>query len=182
MDSLKLVFPRIGHEPLWRDFTAEFETAGEKFSPGALSGYKCYGDFLSAAVNMRNAANLPPHLVPESTYFCMDEQESNIFGAVSIRHSLNQALLHNGGNIGYGVKPSERRKGCATKMLELALGICGNMDMDKVLIICNKNNTGSRRVILKNGGVMEDERVMQDGGVIQRYWIALNAGKPDGSA
>ena len=50
--------------------------------------------------------------------------ERNIIaGAVNIRHYLNESLLLNGGHIGDGVRPSERRKGVATKMIALACWI-----------------------------------------------------------
>ena len=42
-------------------------------------------------------------------------------GAVNIRHYLNEYLLKYGGHIGDGIRPSERRKGYATKMISLAL-------------------------------------------------------------
>lgn len=46
-----------------------------------------------------------------------------IVGAVNIRHYLNESLLLNGGHIGDGVRPSERRKGVATKMIALSCWI-----------------------------------------------------------
>lgn len=42
-------------------------------------------------------------------------------GAVNIRHSLTKHLFNAGGHIGYGIRPSERRKGYATKLLALSL-------------------------------------------------------------
>ena len=54
--------------------------------------------------------------VPTSTFFCLDEERNIMVGAVNIRHYLNDALLLNGGHIGDGVRPSERRTGVATAM------------------------------------------------------------------
>ena len=51
------------------------------------------------------------NLVPDSTFFCLDEDRDIFVGAVNIRHYLNEALLRDGGHIGDGVRPSERRKG-----------------------------------------------------------------------
>ena len=64
------------------------------------------------------------NLVPDSTFFCLDEDRDIFVGAVNIRHYLNEALLRDGGHIGDGVRPSERRKGIATKMIGLALDEC----------------------------------------------------------
>ena len=93
-------------------------------------------------------------------------------GAVNIRHYLNEALLLNGGHIGDGVRPSERRKGIATKMIALALEECRKLGIEKVLMVCDKENIGSAKSIQLNGGILENE-VAVDGIVEQRYWISL---------
>ena len=46
--------------------------------------------------------------------------------------------------------------------------------MERVLVTCLKNNEASRKTILKNGGVYEDERFETDENeYIERYWITL---------
>ena len=112
------------------------------------------------------------NLVPDSTFFCLDEDRDIFVGAVNIRHYLNEALLRDGGHIGDGVRPSERRKGIATKMIGLALDECRKLGIDRVLMVCDKDNIGSAKSIINNGGVLENE--ITDGEVIeQRYWIEL---------
>ncbi len=111
-------------------------------------------------------------LVPDSTFFCLDEDRNIVVGAVNIRHYLNEALLLNGGHIGDGVRPSERRKGIATKMISLALDECRKLGIQKVLMVCDKDNVGSAKSIRNNGGILENE-IIVDGVVEQRYWIEL---------
>ena len=106
-----------------------------------------------------------------STYFAT--LRGRIIGTTQIRHTLNDQLRHDGGNIGYGVRPSERRQGYATQILALALDECRELGMDKVLITCLKDNIGSAKTILKNGGVLDSEFVDERGDVAQRYWIYL---------
>ena len=77
-----------------------------------------------------------------------------------------------GGHIGDGIRPSERRKGYATKMISLALEECKKLGMDKVLLVCDKDNIGSVKSIINNGGVLENV-VLKEGKLIQRYWIML---------
>ena len=93
-------------------------------------------------------------------------------GAVNIRHYLNEALLMNGGHIGDGVRPSERCKGIATAMIGLALKECEKLGIEKVLMVCDRENIASAKSIIRNGGVLDNE-VETDGAVEQRYWIAL---------
>ena len=57
----------------------------------------------------------PQHFVKGSTYWAIDEGQ--VIGRIGIRHELNDFLRTIGGHIGYIVRPSRRRKGVATKML-----------------------------------------------------------------
>lgn len=111
--------------------------------------------------------------VPDSTYFCLDEERDIMVGAVNIRHRLNEHLLQFGGHIGDGIRPSERRKGYATQMIGLALKECKNLGIHKVLMVCSKDNVGSAKSITNNGGILENE-IPDQGKIQQRYWIDLS--------
>ena len=89
-----------------------------------------------------------------------DDERNIMVGAVNIRHKLNEYLLQYGGHIGDGIRPGERGKGYATRMISLALEECKKLGIRKVLMVCDKENIGSAKSILKNGGVLENE-VMQ---------------------
>lgn len=110
--------------------------------------------------------------VPDTTLFCLDKDRNILVGAVNIRHYLNEGLLATGGHIGDGIRPSERRKGYATAMLGLALEECRKLGINRVLMCCDKDNVGSAKSIIKNGGVLENE-VWEDDHLEQRYWIQL---------
>ena len=110
--------------------------------------------------------------VPDSTFFCLDEERDIFVGAVNIRHYLNERLLRNGGHIGDGVRPLERGKGIGTAMVGLALEECRKLGIDRVLMVCDRDNPASAKTIIRNGGVMENE-IEVDGVVEQRYWIEL---------
>ena len=112
--------------------------------------------------------------VPDSVYFLLDEERNRLLGAVNIRHYLNDALLREGGHIGDGIRPTERRKGYATEIVRLALIECKKLGIQNVLMTCEKNNVGSAKSIIKNGGVLENECLNSDGEIEQRYWISLS--------
>ena len=149
----------------------EWSASGEKIIPYAIRRLD-YHDFehYCNSLEVKESNN---GLVPDSTFFCLDEERDRIVGAVNIRHYLNDTLMLNGGHIGDGVRPTERRKGIATKMISLALFECKKLGIEKVLMVCDKENIGSAKSIIKNGGILENE-VVVDGVVEQRYWIDLS--------
>ena len=110
--------------------------------------------------------------VPDSTFFCLDEEQDRFVGAVNIRHYLNDRLLLNGGHIGDGVRPLQRGKGIGTAMVGLALEECRKLGIHRVLMVCDSDNAASAKTIIRNGGVLENE-IEVDGFLEQRYWIDL---------
>jgi len=106
----------------------------------------------------------PAGRVPCTTLWWVSGDE--YLGRLAIRHQLTQRLLEHGGHIGYDVRPSARRRGHATEMLARALPVTRSLGIDPVLVTCDEDNTGSRKVIEANGGVLEDQR-----GVKLRFWV-----------
>jgi predicted acetyltransferase len=90
-------------------------------------------------------------------------------GSLVIRHELTPELLEVGGHIGYHVVAPWQRQGHATRMLAAGLDECRRMGMQRVLLTCDVDNEPSRKVILANGGIREDERRGED-----RFWIDLD--------
>lgn len=151
----------------------EWYSTGEKIIPYAIRRLD-YHDFKYYCDNLE--VSIPPEgYVTDSTFFCLDEDRNLVVGAVNIRHYLNESLLLSGGHIGDGVRPSERRKGIATQMIGLALEECRKLGILKVLMICDKDNLGSARSIVNNGGILENE-ILIHGAMHQRYWIDLTTG------
>jgi predicted acetyltransferase len=99
-------------------------------------------------------------------------EDATYLGAISLRHTLNDFLLDAGGHIGYGVRPTARRRGLATWALRGVLPKARQLGLTRVLLTCDDKNVGSARIIENNGGVLEDVRdtVL---GRIRRYWITL---------
>ena len=157
-------------EKAWREIVEEIENSGEEMYPLALSwGLDNFLEYLKRTQEISKGENLH-EMVQADTYFLVEQER--ILGAINIRWTLNAYLENFGGHIGYGVRPSERKKGYATKMLKLALEVCQQRGLSKVLVTCDENNEASKRTILKCGGKYEDSRVLE-GEVVERYWIEL---------
>ncbi len=111
----------------------------------------------------------------QCTFLFAFNESNEIIGRTSIRHGLTAFLLHEGGHIGYGVMPDQRRKGYATEILKLSLEYCkNNLELNRVLVTCDDDNIGSWKTIEKNGGVLENKVTRADGKQIcRRYWIDI---------
>lgn len=168
--QLKLVKLSEEYKEQLFEMMDEWAAADEKIVPYAIRKND-YHNFKYYLENLEIKEEIDGK-VPDTTLFCLDVDRNLFVGAVNIRHYLNEAMLLNGGHIGDGIRPSERRKGYATKMIGLALEECKKLGLDKVLMVCDKNNIGSAKSIMNNGGVLENE-VVVNGVTEQRYWIDL---------
>lgn len=106
----------------------------------------------------------PDGFVPDTELWLVEGDE--FLGRIGIRHRLTPFLLEVGGHIGYDVRPSARRKGHASAMLREALGVARGLGIERALLTCDVDNAGSRAVIERNGGVLEDQRAGK-----LRFWV-----------
>jgi predicted acetyltransferase len=109
--------------------------------------------------------------VPATLYFLV--YKKRVLGAIHFRHELNEDLLQHGGNIGYGIRPSERGQGYAAKMLLILLDIVRSKGYKKVLITCSENNIASAKTIENANGILSD-KIELGGEITSRYWINLD--------
>lgn len=175
MDKLELKFPNKDDKKIIEEYVQEHYQNQEYKLSGAGIGNERLNNFnkwLEKIQNDTSEQTLEEGRVQATLYMAIRKSDNKLVGTIQIRHKLNEKLLIHGGNIGYGVRPSERRKGYAKQMLQLALEKSKDLGLKKVLITCDKDNIGSSRTILANGGKLENE-LEYNGVLIQRYWITI---------
>lgn len=173
MITLKLVKPSIEIESSYDAYISEWEASGEEIVPLASSRTgRSFIELLKFWEENTTEKAYEMGWVPSTLYFLVDDA-GEIYGASHIRHELNDYLFQVGGHVGYGIRPSERKNGYASKMLRLTLPLARQLGIGKLLVTCDKSNTASARTILNNGGILENE-VRYEGETVQRYWIGLS--------
>ncbi len=175
MSALVLVPPSAHLRDSYRALVAEFVAYGHTLVPFTLSFDNTDFDaFLSRLADCAKGVGLPDGFVAHSTFWLVRDW-TEVVGVSNIRHSLTPALLREGGSIGYGIRPTERRQGLGTAILRLSLLHAAGLGVSRALVTCDKNNIASAAAILRNGGVLESEEYLADRGeMVQRYWIAAS--------
>ncbi|HDR7793712.1 TPA: GNAT family N-acetyltransferase [Bacillus luti] len=171
--NISLLTPTTDLQKEYLDFYNEWKDSGETMIPWVITKDPSnFSAMIQELLDAHNGINIPETWVPDSTYWLVTDH-NRIVGAVNIRHSLTDHLFNAGGHIGYGIRPSERRKGYATKLLELSLEKTKELHITKVLVVCDEVNTASEKTILHNGGLRDDDFIEEDGNVVRRFWIEL---------
>lgn len=132
-----------------------------------------FEDFCHTLNSYAATALLPDDKVHESYFWLIDNDM--VIGRISIRHRLNEDLLLYSGHIGYIIAPPYRNKGYGTAILKLGLLEAKKMNLEKVLVTCDHTNTGSAKIIERNGGILENEIEVPGKHIRKkRYWINIS--------
>lgn len=163
--TLRLRPPGPGDEAAARALHAQL--LAEDFSFLLADG--TWEEVLASCAREAAGTDLPPGRVRSD--FLLAEVDGQVVGRVSVRHALTPSLLEHGGHVGYAVGPQFRRRGHATEILRQSVARLRDLGVERVLVTCDDDNTGSARVIEACGGVLEDVRTVEGHPPARRYWI-----------
>lgn len=169
-DDLKLVDPSLEYEQAFLQMLADYHNSGEAFFQNFtdLAG-RDFPRYVERLLNYSIGFQLEAGHVPQNTYWLV--KGTKILGVSRLRPHLNESLRKQGGNIGYTISPSWRRKGYGTKILALTLQKARLMGLKQVLVTCDADNQASINIIERNGGQLS----ATSSAVVLHYWIDLQA-------
>lgn len=156
--ELRLEVPSLRRKEEAIDYIREFQKYGSDTNGvGGLSRYlDDYEGWLEKLEKDYVRVPSEEH-VPARTYFLVRNSDDRIVGMINIRLALNEKLRNYGGNIGYSIRPTERRKGYNKINLYLGLKICQKYGIKEVLMDCDKENLGSAKTMLAFGAKLKRE-------------------------
>ena len=132
-----------------------------------------YREWLREQDGWSRGEGLPAGYVPQTLFWLYVDGAPAGMG--KIRHELNESSRLVGGNIGYGIRPTERRKGYNKMNLYLGLIEAKKIGLDKVMLDCDVENLGSSKTMEALGGKLERTEIdPYDGILTSVYWINVD--------
>lgn len=172
-EPVVLVPPTTARHAEWLEMVREFAAHGEEHVDGGaffgltiddLAVPEAFDAWVRGTLAHERGEDVPPAWVASTLRWV--EQDGRLVGTIHLRHELNEILREQGGHIGYGVRPSARRRGVATAALAAMRRLAAERGIERLLLTCDDDNAGSARTIEANGGVLEEVR-----GGVRRYWV-----------
>ena len=171
---IELVYPSKNLKEQIIDFRNEFYQNNEMHIPGGakLDMIENIDEWIKYVQDLEKGITSDGFV---SSTVLLGVVNEKIVGIIDLRHRLNDWLKKNGGgNIGYAVRPSERRKGYASEMVKQSLEFYKKNNVEFVEISCDYDNIASKKTILKNNGIFDRELNESElGEKVQVYKINL---------
>ena len=163
MDKFFLEVPSLERKEEAIDYINEHEKYNSEIN-GSGSLYRYLDDYEGWLEKLERDYHMVPNeeRVPARTYFLIRESDNKIIGMINIRTALNERLRKLGGHIGYGIRPTERRKGYNKINLYLGLKVCDEVGINQVLMDADINNPASWKTMESLGGKRIKEYFNED--------------------
>ena len=141
-----------------------------------LSG-QSFEEALDRCLNMKNEEYAKKYGRCQSkTFLLIRKNDNKLIGMINVRWNLTEEMKRFGGNIGYGIRPTERRKGYNKINLYLGLLEAKKIGLDKAMLDCETSNIASSKTMTSLGGVLDRTEIdPYDGMWTSVYYIDISA-------
>ena len=165
---LRFVRPALVHLPALADYRREVLASGGDFDGTAgLGSFREPADWLARAALLDSPEAARRGWYP--TRILLGMREERICGIVNVRLSGEESLLAAAGNIGYHVRPSERRRGYGRELLLAGVSLCRANGIPAPVLLILQENTPSVRTALSAGFREDGMTALPDGRAAQRF-------------
>ena len=132
-------------------------------------------EFYEYGSRINGSGKLDDYLDDYEGWLLVRESDNKIVGMLNIRLTLNNKLKNSGGHIGYGIRPTERKKGYNKINLYLGLKECREHGITEAELWCNRSNIGSSSTMKALGGVLSKSVYNEEKNIyIDKYVIDVN--------
>jgi len=168
-----LVYPSTKYKKSYLLSLRAFQREGRDLNINYQQLTKDFAGFIKECRSEEKGIGLKNGRVPQTKYWLVEGDK--FLGETNIRHYLNENLRKIGGHIGYKINPKYRLKGNGKLICKLALLKAKKLGLKKVLITCNEDNIGSKKIIEANGGKFASRAWSDEEKKTKlRYWITIS--------
>lgn len=176
MEQFYLELPSIDRKNEIIDYINEFvvynsDINGSGSLDKILEGYT-FDEALERCLNMQNEAYAKKlNRCQSKTFLLIRFNDNKIIGMINVRWNLTEEMKRFGGNIGYGIRPTERRKGYNKINLYLGLIEAQKLGLDRVMLDCDVNNLGSSKTMEALGVELERTEIDPYDGILTSVYL-----------
>ena len=105
-----------------------------------------------------------------NTYLLIRKSDNKIVGAINIRLNYGSGINKFNGNIGYDIRPTERRKGYNKINLYLGLLEAKKLGLENVTLACESTNIASIKTIESLGGKLNYSEIDPSDGILTNIY------------
>ena len=105
------------------------------------------------------------------TFLLIRENDNKLIGTINLRLNLNEKKHMFRGHIGYGIRPTERKKGYSKIDLYLGLIEAKKIGLNKIFIACESNNIASNKTLKALGGNLKISKVDPYDGILTNVYF-----------
>lgn len=176
-NELIFTLPTKEHQALVEEYVQEHYRHGEKrISASMTLVSSTYDEWVNYVHSL--AYDGSPKWGHTTIYLVL--HENKLVGMVNIRPEVCDEYANIYGHIGYGVRPSERRKGYATAILQKALKVCEEAGVKYAITGCVERNIASKKTMIRCGGqLIRKGTGYKEGEVNLYYKFTLNKPEPE---
>lgn len=177
MEKFYLELPSITRKKAITDYINEFviyesDCNGMGSLDKILEGLT-FEEALDRCLNMQNedyAKSLGR--CQSKTFLLIRKNDNKIVGMINIRWNLTEEMKRFGGNIGYSIRPTERRKGYNKINLYLGLIESQKLGLKRVMLDCDVNNIASSKTLESLGATLDRTEIDPFDGILTSvYWF-----------
>lgn len=128
-----------------------------------------FASFLKSVEDKKNG--IGNNGVKEIFYFAIEDDKIVGHASIRLNPEVDEDIYKFSGHIMYGVVPSKRKLGYGNKICKMLIEKMVAMGYDEIIITCNDNNIGSKKIIINNGGEFIESVNYNGNTIIDRYSI-----------
>ena len=142
------------------------------FSMKRMPNIKEYVDHCIEWANPRREAD--EHGAWGNVLLVIRKSDMKMVGCMQVHNVLTERMKNYTGHVGYSVRPSERKKGYAKRMLAKAVDFLSSFGFEEIVVSCLPENEASKKTILSNGGeYIETVFLDEDKVYLEKYKIQI---------